>query len=450
MSVPAPLTPDPANLDALRALVGDALARCRDAGAEQAEAAVTVSAGLSASVRLGEVETIEHTRDKGLGVTVYLGRRKGSASTSDFSPAALAETVRAAANIAHFASEDPYAGLADPERMATALPDLDLFHPWSLAPQDAIALALAAEDAARGADTRISNSEGATAGRQDGLYVYGNSHGFTGGYASSRQSLSCSVIAGNGAGMQRDYWYSTARRAEDLEAAEAVGRHAAARAVARLESRQIGTRETPVVYAAEVARGLFQHLVSAVRGSSQYRKASFLLEHAGKQVFPQFVRIHEQPHLPRALGSAAFDSEGVATEARDLVSEGVLRGYVLDSYSARRLGLETTGNAGGVHNLTVEPTGGDLDALLEEMGEGLLVTELMGFGINGVTGDYSRGASGFWVQDGRIAHPVEEITVAGNLRDMYMGIQRIGSDVDARGNIRCGSVLIDRMTVAGN
>jgi len=450
MTEPAHLTPDPANTDALRAIVDHTLARCREAGADGAEAAATLSAGLSTSVRLGEVETIEHTRDKGMGVTVYLGRRKGSASTSDFSPQALAETVRAAVNIARFASEDPYAGLADAGRMAGDPPQLDLYHPWSLAPEQAIALAQACEDAARGADARISNSEGATVARQDGLFVYGNSHGFTGGYPSSRHSLSCSVIAGNGAGMQRDYWYTTARRAEDLEAAEDVGRHAAARTIARLDSRQLGTRETSVVYAAEVARGLFQHLVSAVRGSSQYRKASFLLDHAGKQIFPEFVRIHEQPHLPRALGSAPFDGEGVATRSRDLVSAGVLEGYVLDSYSARRLGLETTGNAGGVHNLTVEPNGGDLDALLEEMGEGLLVTEMMGFGINGVTGDYSRGASGFWVEGGRIAYPVEEITVAGNLRDMFMGLRRVGSDVDPRGNIRCGSVLIERMTVAGN
>ena len=450
MSDPTPFTPDPANLDALRDLVHDALARCRDGGADEAEAAATVSAGLSVNVRLGEVETIEHTRDKGLGVTVYQGRRKGSASTSDFSPGAVAETVRAALNIARFASEDPYAGLADAARMAGDPPDLDLFHPWSLGPEQAITLARTAEDAARGADERISNSEGASASRQDGLFVYGNSHGFTGGYPSSRQSLSCSVIAGNGAGMQRDYWYSTARRAEDLESARAVGEHAARRAVARLDSRQIGTRDTPVVYAAEVARGLFQHLVSAVRGSSQYRKATFLLEHAGERIFPEFVRIHEQPHLPRALGSAAFDSEGVATAPRDLVRDGVLQGYVLDSYSARRLGLETTGNAGGVHNLTVEPNGGGLDALLEEMGEGLLVTELMGFGINAVTGDYSRGARGFWVQGGRIVHPVEEITVAGNLRDMFAGIRRVGDDVDLRGNIRCGSVLIERMTVAGS
>jgi PmbA protein len=448
MSQPAPYAPEPDSLEPLRALVADALAECAARGADTAEAAATVSSGLSVNVRLGEVETVEHTRDKGLGITVYLGRQKGSASTSDFSPAAVVETVRAALNIARFASEDPCAGLADEARMASDIPELDLYHPWALAAEEAIAIALESEDAARAADARISNSEGAGVSRQDGLFVYGNSHGFSGGYPSSRQSLSCTVIAGTGAGMQRDYWYSTARLAQDLEDPTAVGRHAAERTVARLDARQLA--ETPVVYAAEVARGLFQHLVTAVRGSSQYRKASFLLEHAGKRVFPEFVRIHEQPHLPRALGSAPFDGEGVATRARDLVSGGVLQGYVLDSYSARRLGLTTTGNAGGVHNLTVEPNGDDLPSLLAEMHQGLLITELMGFGINGVTGDYSRGASGFWVENGEIAYPVEEITVAGNLRDMFAGIQRIGSDVDLRGNIRCGSVLVDRMTVAGN
>ena len=444
-----PVSADPEHLDTLRELIDDVLARGRASGADAVEVAATSSAGLSVSVRLGEVETIEHTRDKGLGVTVYIGRRKGSASTSDFSPAALGETVEAACNIARHASEDPYAGLADASRMAQDPPDLDLYHPWSLSAEQAIAVARECEDAARGADERISNSEGATVGRQDGIFVYGNTHGFVDGYASSRQSLSCSVIAGRGEGMQRDYWYTTARRADALEAPAEVGARAARRAVARLDARKLATRETPVVYAPEVARGLFQHLVSAVRGTSQYRKASFLLDRAGDAVCAPFLHVHEQPHLPGALGSAAFDSEGVATAPRDLVRDGVLQGYVLDSYSARRLGLETTGNAGGVHNLTVTPNAGDLDALLAEMGEGLLITELMGFGINGVTGDYSRGASGFWVEGGAIAYPVEEITVAGNLKDMLLGIRRVGDDVDLRGNIRCGSVLIERMTVAG-
>jgi PmbA protein len=445
-----PIAPDPDSLERLRALVASTVDLACAQGASAAEVAASCNAGLSVNVRLGEVETIEHTRDKGLGVTVYLDGRKGSASTSDFSRDAVRESVRAACNIARHASPDPCAGLADAARMASEPADLDLYHPRVLLPEQAIDIATRTEHAARDADSRITNSEGASVSYQDGIFVYGNSHGFTGGYPSSRHSLSCAVIAGTGSGMQRDYWYSVARRADALEAPEELGRHAAQRTVARLDARQLSTRESPVIYAADAARGLFQHFVSAVRGASQYRKASFLLDHAGKRVFPDFMRIHEQPHLPGALGSAAFDSEGVATAPRDLVSAGVLQGYVLDSYAARRLGLETTGNAGGVHNLSVESNAGTLAELLAEMGEGLLVTELMGFGINGVTGDYSRGASGFWVENGAIAYPVEEITVAGNLRDMFMGIRRVGNDVDARGNIRCGSVLIERMTVAGN
>jgi PmbA protein len=444
-----PIAPDPHSLERLRELVDSTLDLGRREGADAAEAEATCTGGLSVNVRLGEVETIEHTRDKSLEVTVYLDQRKGSASTSDFSPGAVHDTVRAACNIARHASRDPHAGLADPARMADAVPDLDLYHPWSLEPQAAIDLGLEAETTAREADSRISNSEGAGVSRHDSIFVYGNSHGFVGGYPSSRHSLGCCVIAGSGDGMQRDAWYSRARSAGELETPREVGAKAAKRAVARLDSQKLSTRRTPVVYAAEMARGLFQHLVAAVRGASQYRKASFLLDHAGKSVFRDFMHIHEQPHLRGALGSAAFDNEGVATTPRDLVRDGVLQGYVLDSYSARRLGLETTGNAGGVHNLTVSPNAGDLDALLHEMGSGLLITELMGFGINGVTGDYSRGASGFWIEDGTAAFPVEEITVAGNLREMFEGITHVGSDLDLRGNVRCGSVLIESMTVAG-
>jgi len=434
----------------LRDLAASLIELGKNEGASAVEAAASCNAGLSVNVRMGEVETIEHTRDKGMGVTVYIGQRKGSASTSDFSADALRQTVRAACNIARHASEDPHTGLADEERLASDPPELDLYHPWALSAEQAISIATETEDAARGADPRISNSEGASVSRSDSIFVYGNSHGFLHGYPSSRQSLSCSVIAGPTDAMHRDYWYSVARHADELQDAQYVGQMAAQRTVARLDSRQLTTRETAVVYSADVARGLFQHFVGAVRGASQYRKASFLLDYAGKTVFPSFMRIHEQPHLPRALGSAAFDGEGVATTPRNLVSDGVLQGYVLDSYSARQLNLQTTGNAGGVHNLTVEPNAGDLDELLTQMGSGLLITELMGFGINGVTGDYSRGASGFWIEDGAIAYPVEEITVAGNLRDIFMGIRLVGNDVDTRGNIRCGSVLVERMTVAGN
>lgn len=430
-------------------LVSDTLRRATDEGASMAEAAISASHGLSVSARLGEVETIEHTRDKGLGVTVYFGQRKGSASTSDIAESAIALTVRAACNIAQHASEDPCAGLADPALLANNPPDLDLHHPWSLDAQSAIEVALEIESAAR-EDTRISNSDGATVTRQNGLFVYGNSHGFVDGYASTRHSLSCAVIAGSGGEMQRDYWYSLARDANSLEAPSAVGAMAAARTVRRLSPRHVETASVPVLYAADTARGLIQHLVSAVRGTSQYRKASFLLDAAGTQVMPKGLRVHEQPHLPGALGSSAFDGEGVATKARDLVCDGVLQGYVLDSYSARKLGLSSTGNAGGVHNLSVDPTAGDLDELLATMGRGVLITELMGMGINIVTGDYSRGAAGYWVEDGAIAFPIHEFTVAGNLKDMLHGIQAVGSDVDLRGNIRCGSILIDKMTIAGN
>lgn len=438
--------PQPAELEALVRIVLDEAKAC---GASAAEAGVSLEAGLSVTVRLGEVETLEYHRDRGAGVTVYFGRRKGSASTSDFAPQALRESVRAACDIARYTSEDDCAGLADAALMAQDIPDLDLCHPWAIDAAGGIEVAQRCEAAAREADARISNSEGATLSSHQGLRVYGNSHGFIAGYPSTRHSLSCSVIAGRDEQMQRDYWYSVARRHEDLESAEHIGRMAAERTLRRLDGRKLGTRQVPVIFAAEIATGLFRSFVSAVRGSSLYRKSSFLLDHLGKPVFPEFVHIHEQPHLRGALGSAPFDSEGVATSARDLITGGVLQGYVLDSYSARKLGMQTTGNAGGVHNLTIDPGALDADGLLREMGTGLLVTELMGQGVNLVTGDYSRGAAGFWVENGAIQYPVEEITIAGNLKDMFRNIVAIGTDVERRGNYRTGSVLVERMTVAG-
>ena len=438
--------PQPAELEAMVKLVLDEAKTC---GASAAEAGVSLEAGLSVTVRLGEVETLEYHRDRGVGVTVYFGQRKGSASTSDFAPQALRETVRAACDIARYTSEDDCAGLADAALMAKDIPDLDLCHPWAIDAAGGIELAQRCEAAARDADARITNSEGATLSSHQGLRVYGNSHGFVAGYPSSRHSLSCSVIAGRDEHMQRDYWYDVARRHEDLDSAEHIGRLAAERTLRRLDGRKLGTRQVPVIFAAEIATGLFRSFVSAVRGSSLYRKSSFLLDHLGKPVFPDFVHIHEQPHLRGALGSAPFDSEGVATRARDLIAGGVLQGYVLDSYSARKLGMQTTGNAGGVHNLSVDPGGLDAEGLLREMGTGLLVTELMGQGVNLVTGDYSRGAAGFWIENGIVQYPVEEITIAGNLKDMFMNIVAIGSDVEHRGNYRTGSVLIERMKVAG-
>lgn len=437
------------NASELQALVAAILDEARRQGATAAEAGVSQEAGLSVTVRLGEVETVEHNRDKGLGVTVYFGQRKGSASTSDFSGEAVRETVAAACAIAKYTAEDSYAGLADPELMARDVPDLDLYHPWSVTPDEAVNIAQACEAAAMAEDKRITNSEGATLSSHAGFRVYGNSHGFVGSYPTSRHSVSCAVIGEDGHGMQRDYWYSVARDAADMESPEYVGRRAAARTVRRLNAQRLSTRQVPVLYSPEVAMGLISHFIGAIRGGSLYRKSSFLLDHLGKQVFPEFMRIHEQPHLRKGLGSAPFDEEGVATRARDIVTDGVLQGYVLDSYAARKLGMQTTGNAGGVHNLIVEPGQDDFAGLLGKMDTGLVVTELMGQGVNIVTGDYSRGAAGFWVENGEIKYPVEEITVAGNLRDIYRGIVAVGSDVELRGNIRTGSILIERMTIAG-
>jgi PmbA protein len=431
-------------------VVQKTLAEAKQQGASSAEVAVSLSQGLSVTVRLGEVETVEHTRDKALGLTVYFGKRTGSASTTDFSPAAVQDTVRAACTIARHTAEDAAAGLADPDRLAKKIPALDLYHPWHPGMDAMIDSARRCEDVARALDKRIVNSEGASISTHEGIEVYGNSHGFIGSIPSTRQSLSASVVAEDDAGMQRDYWWTTARRGGDLEAPETVGREAALRTVRRLGARKLSTRRCPVLYEAPIASSLLSHFVSAVRGGALYRQASFLLDHLGKPVFSPFVHIHELPHLPGALGSAPFDNEGVATAARDLVRDGVLQGYVLDSYSARKLKMQTTGNAGGVHNLTLEPGPHDLPGLLRQMGTGLLVTELIGFGVNSVTGDYSRGAAGYWVEGGELRYPVEEITIAGNLKDMFRSLAAVGNDVDLRGSVRTGSILIESMTVAGS
>lgn len=418
-------------------------------GATAAEAALSEESGLSVNVRLGDVETIEFNKDKGLGITVYFGQRKGSASTADFSTVALEDAVKAACSIAKFTAEDPYAGLADVDRMAREVPDLELYYPWGISAEQAIDLATECEDAARSYDQKISNSEGAGLSSHQGTRVYANSHGFVGGFSTTRHSMSCSVIAEDENGMQRDYWYSVARDRDDLESADLVGQKSAARTLQRLGGRRVNTCQTPVVFAADIAGSLLSHLVSGVRGGSLYRKSSFLLDKLGEKIFPEFVHIHEQPHMKKVLGSAPFDSEGVATYARDLVCDGVLQGYVLDSYAARKLGMESTANAGGVHNLLIEPGAMDQKALLREMGTGLLVTEILGMGVNIVTGDYSRGAAGYWIENGEIAYPVEEITIASNLSDMFMQLQAVGSDIDHRSNIKCGSLLVDGMTVAG-
>jgi len=420
-------------------------------GASQCDADASVSRGLSVNVRLGAVDTVEYQRDRGLGVTVYFGKRKGSASTADLSRAAVAETVGKACAIARFTAEDSYAGLIEPEALARDIPDLDLDHPWELAPERAIELARECEAAGLALDARVSNSEGAAVSSQRHSGVYGNSLGFLAGYSSTSHSVSAALIAQQGEDMQRDYWYSVARDQAQLEPVAAIGRVAGSRALARLGARRLTTRKAPVAFVPEMARGLIGHFIGAIRGTSQYRKASFLLEAAGSQVFPAFISMQERPHIPRGLASAPFDQEGAATHDRDLVKDGVLEGYVLGSYSARRLGLRTTGNAGGLHNLLVTAADGGLAAgeFLQRLGTGLLVTELMGQGVNGVTGDYSRGASGFWVENGAIAYPVHEITIAGNLKQMYREIAALGSDIDTRGGIRIGSVLISDMTIAG-
>jgi len=433
----------------LRDIARDALTLAAGEGASQAEAAVSDASGFSATVRLGEVETVEHDRDKSLMLTVYFGHRSGSASTSDFTRAALEDTVRAACSIARYTAEDPHAGLADAGLLATEFPDLDLYAPWDIEVDRAIELATTCEQAARDEDMRITNSEGATVSTHSGREVYANSEGFMGDTLGSRHTISCVVLGSQDGGMQRDYWYTSARHPEDLAPGERIGRFAAQRAVRRLGARRISTRQCPVLFEAPVAISLVGHLVAALRGSSVYRQASFMLDRLDEQVFSPGIRIHEQPRLLRGAGSTAYDNEGVRTRDRDLVSDGVLAGYVLDSYSARKLGMETTGNAGGVHNLTLEPGQLGFDALLREMDTGLVVTELIGQGVNNVTGDYSRGAAGFWVENGEIQYPVEEITIAGNLKDMYRRIARVGSDLDTRGNLRSGSVLIEGVTVAG-
>ncbi len=415
-------------------------------------AAVSVSAGngLSIGVRSGEVETLEYHRDKSLAVTVYQGQRKGSATTTDFSPAAIAETVAAAIRIAADAEPDPCAGLIDPALLARTIPDLDLDHPWALEPDAAIALALECEAAARDAEREVSQVDEAAVSRYRGLHAYADSQGFNGVYRASRHGISCTVVGSRDGAMQRGYWYTTARHASELDAPADVGRRAAGRTVAKLGARKLKTRKAPVIFENRIATGLIGNLVSAVSGPNLYREASFLRDSIGQQIFPGFMTIDEQPHLPRGLGSAPFDAEGMATSRRLLIDRGVLQGYVLDGYSARRLKLAPTGHAGGIHNLLVSDRGLDLDGLLRQMGTGLLVTDLMGFGVNMLTGDYSRGASGFWVENGVIAYPVEEITIAGNLREMFANLVAAGSDLERRGSIQCGSLLLDDMTIAGD
>ena len=440
-------------LGRLQEFAAQVLSHARRLGASACECDVSEGHGLSVTVRKGAVDTIEHNRDKGIGVTIYLGERpharRGHASTSDFSPAALARTVEAALAIARHAATDECAGPPDPELLAREAPDLDLYHPWALGTEDAIELARRCEAAAFALSPRIRNSEGAMVSAQHAQFVFANSLGFMAGFPTSRHSLSLAVIAEDRHGMQRDDWYSAARVPGALPAPEALGRYAGERALARLGARRIGTRQAPVLFEAPQAAMLLGSFVSAASGGNLYRKATFLGDSLGKPVFAPGVTIEEQPHEPRALASAPFDDEGVATRSRTVVRGGVLEGYFLGSYAARKLGLRSTGSAGGNHNLTLAPDGPDFRGMLAQLHRGLLVTELLGHGVNLVTGDYSRGAAGYWVENGEIAHPVEEITIAGNLKDMFRGIVASGSDVVVRGSRRSGSILVDAMTIAG-
>ncbi|MCX7075032.1 MAG: metalloprotease PmbA [Methylococcales bacterium] len=433
----------------LKNTVQQLLDEAKAQGATAAEAGLSVDDGLSVTARLGVVETIEHHCSQGLGVTVYFGQRKGVASTTDLSPSSIKETVSAACSIARYTSEDEFSGLPDADLLATEFPDLDLYHPWALSSEKAIEMAIECEDAARHYHADISNSEGATISTQKGLSVMGNSLGFLQAHLSSRHSLSCSVLAKRGDDMQRDYWYSVARNADFLELPQEVGIIAAERTLRRLGGRSLSPRQCPVLFSAEIASSLLGSFIGAISGGSLYRKSTFLLDALNTKIFPSFVHIHEQPHLVGGLGSAMYDSEGVTTRHRDLVRDGILQDYVLSTYSARKLGLKSTGNAGGVRNLTITPTGGDFESMLQLLGTGLLVTELMGQGVKMMTGDYSRGAAGFWVEHGVIQYPVEEITIAGNLKEMFNGIVAIGNDVDLRGNTRTGSILIEQMSIAG-
>ena len=435
--------------ESFKNIVADALKMAAAAGATQAEAGLSVSQGLSVATRMGSVETIEHQQDNGLGISVYIGQHKGSASTSNLDPEAIRKTVEAACNIARYTSEDPCAGLADVELMATEFRDLDLYHPWSIEPQAVIDLALECENTALSYDPRIVNSEGASVDLGSGVSVYGNSHGFLQAQHKTQHSISCSVVAESQGKMQRDYWYDVSRNADHLQSAQDVGRICAERTVRRLDAEKLSTRQSPILFVPDMARGIVGHFASAINGAAQYRKSSFLLDAVDTRVFPEFFQLAEFPFEAQALGSANFDGEGVALREAPLVQDGVIQNYLLDSYSARKLGLQTTGHGSGVHNLTLNDTGKSFEDCLAEMDRGFLVTELMGQGVSTVTGDYSRGAAGFWVENGQIDHAVEEVTIASNLREMFLGIVSLGNDIDNRGNIRCGSMLIENMTIAG-
>lgn len=427
-----------------------AIKAAKRAGASSAEANLGIDSGISVSVRNGSIETLEYHKDKGLGITVYMGQSKGSASTSDLSEKAIKETVKIASEIARFTATDEFSGIAAESDLAWDYPDLDLSHPWKISADEAVDMAISCESAALKYDKRIVNSEGASISSHESFHIYANSHGFVGSYPSTSHSLSCSVIAKSKEAMQRDYWYTAERDASLMQDAKQVGKQAAKRTIARLNSKKIATGKYPVLFSPEMAAGLMSHFINAIRGGNLYRNSSFLLDSLGEKIFPDWVNIYEQPHIVGGLGSAPYDNEGVKTNSRYIINEGELLSYVLDTYSAKKLGMSTTGNAGGVHNLIVQPGDKSFNQMIKHMDKGLLVTELMGQGVNTVTGDYSRGAAGFWVENGKIKYPVEEITIASNLKDMFQNICALGSDIDKRRNVQSPSLLIEEMMVAGN
>jgi len=440
--------------DQLKQIAQDMLRFAREKGASDAALEISEGGGLSISVRKGKTETIEQNRDKGIGITVYIGQRRGNASTSDFSEQALRDSVDAAYNIARFTAEDDCAGLPEADLLEMAPRDLKMCYPWLVTAEEAIELAKRTEAAAFAVDKRITNSEGASVHAQQSHFVAANSRGFMGGYPVSRHTISVAPIAGRGAKMQRDDWYSSHRNAKKLAEPEAIGRYAAERALAKLNARKLDTRKCPVLFEAPLAAGLLGALVQATSGGALYRKSSFLLDSLGTQIFPSHIQVQEDPHVIGAVGSSPFDDEGVKTQKRNIVTDGVLQGYFLSTYSARKLGMQTTGNAGGSHNLSLTSSltkrADNFVGMLKKMGTGLLVTELMGQGVNYVTGDYSRGASGYWVENGVIQYAVEEITIAGNMREMFRQIAAVGSDSLIRGSKQTGSILIESMTIAGS
>lgn len=430
-------------------LAKDILAKAKELGADQAELAVDTDKGFTVTVRMGDVESIEYNQEKSLHLIVFFGKKSGTVSISDLSPSSIQTALEKACNIARYTQEDPYSGLADKDQLAFEYPQLDLNHPWNITPDQAIEQALQCENLSRAADKRIVNSEGAIVSTMEYFHTYANSNGFIGSFPSTSHSMSCTLIASNGKEMERDYDYTIARDAKDLESIDTLAKRVTQKTVQRLNARPLSTREVPVIFSAQIARTLIGHFVSAISGSNIYRKSSFLVDHIQKPIFPKHIRIDERPHILKGNSSEPFDSEGVKTRAQDFVTDGVLQKYILGSYSARKLGMQTSGNADGVHNLFISTSDYDLSQLLKQMGRGLLVTEVIGQGVNIVTGDYSRGAFGYWVENGEIQYPVHEITIAGYLPDMYANIVAIANDVDLRGNLKTGSILIERMTIAG-